>query len=228
VLVLRTFHDNDHEAVVLEINDDGPGIAEDVQSKIFDPFFTTKEVGKGTGLGLTVAYAIVQEHGGRIRLESRPGAGASFFVELPVAGAKMTTVSEPASLGRKTPIEVVAGASLLVVEDEAPLAAAVTESLRDAGYNVEHAADGEQALKRVAAQTFDLVVCDLKMPRVDGKAFFRELSSKSPKLAKRVIFVTGDVAGTDAEKFLDESGCRWLAKPFRLADLLRTVKEVLT
>ena len=96
-----------------------------------------------------MAYAIVQEHGGRIRLESRPGAGASFFVELPVAGAKMTTVSEPASLGRKTPIEVVAGASMLVVEDEAQLAAAVTESLRDAGYNVEHAADGEQALERV-------------------------------------------------------------------------------
>ena len=228
VLVLRTYHDNDREAVVLEINDDGPGIPEDVQSKIFDPFFTTKEVGKGTGLGLTVAYAIVQEHGGRIRLVSRPGAGASFFVELPVAGARMATASEPASLGRKTPIEVVAGASLLVVEDEAQLAAAVTESLRDAGYSVEHAADGEQALKRVAAQAFDLVVCDLKMPRVDGKAFFRELSLKSPKLAKRVIFVTGDVAGTDAEKFLDESGCRWLAKPFRLADLLRTVKEVLT
>jgi DNA-binding response OmpR family regulator len=114
-----------------------------------------------------------------------------------------------------------------VVEGEAQLAAAVTESLRDAGYKVEHAADGEQALQRVAAQTFDLVVCDLKMPRLDGKAFFRELSSTSPKLAKRVIFVTGDVAGTDAEKFLDESGCRWLAKPFRLADLLRTVKEVL-
>jgi signal transduction histidine kinase/CheY-like chemotaxis protein len=228
VLVVRTFHDNEREAVVLEINDDGPGIPDEVQTKIFDPFFTTKEVGKGTGLGLTVAYAIIQEHGGRIRLESHPGKGASFFVELPVAGAKTTGLSEPASLGRKMPIEVVAGASLLVVEDEAQLAAAVTESLRDAGYTVEHASDGEQALRRVAAQKFDVVICDLKMPRLDGKAFFRELSSKSPKLARRVIFVTGDVAGTDAEKFLDESGCRWLAKPFRLADLLRTVKEVLT
>jgi CheY-like chemotaxis protein len=212
--------------VRIEFADNGCGIPAENLEKIFDPFFTTKEVGKGTGLGLTVAYAIIQEHGGKIRLESRSGTGASFFVELPVAGGK-TIGAEPVSLGRKTPIEVVTGASLLVVEDEAQLAAAVTESLRDAGYLVEHAADGEQALERVAAQKFDLIVCDLKMPRLDGKAFFRELSTRSPQLARRVIFVTGDVAGTEAEKFLDESGCRWLAKPFRLGDLLRTVKEVL-
>ena len=84
-LVVRSWHDIDRQAVILEINDDGPGIPEDVQKKIFDPFFTTKEVGKGTGLGLTVAYAIVHEHGGRIRLASKPGSGASFFVELPVS-----------------------------------------------------------------------------------------------------------------------------------------------
>ena len=85
-IVVRTWHDANQESVVLEINDDGPGIPDELQPKIFDPFFTTKEVGKGTGLGLTVAYAIVQEHGGRIRLESRPGQGASFYVELPVTG----------------------------------------------------------------------------------------------------------------------------------------------
>src|SRR5438270_3565742 len=89
ILVVRTWHDAEQESVILEINDDGPGISDDLQPKIFDPFFTTKEVGKGTGLGLTVAYAIVQEHGGRIRLESRPGAGASFFVELPVSGRRL-------------------------------------------------------------------------------------------------------------------------------------------
>jgi two-component system NtrC family sensor kinase len=76
-LILRTWHDPERDAVILEVNDDGPGVPEEVQPRIFDPFFTTKEVGKGTGLGLTVAYAIVQEHGGRIRVSSPTGGGAS-------------------------------------------------------------------------------------------------------------------------------------------------------
>jgi len=226
ILVVRTWHNADQESVILEINDDGPGIPDDLQPKIFDPFFTTKEVGKGTGLGLTVAYAIVQEHGGRIRLESRPGVGASFYVELPVSGARLPP--GPAPHPRDAPIEAIAGASILVVEDEAKLASAVVEALRDAGYIVDHAADGEEALIKIKAQAFDLVICDLKMPRVDGMAFYRMLSAAAPGLSKRVVFVTGDVAGTDAERFLEESGCRWLAKPFRLGDLLRAVRDTLS
>jgi len=224
-LVVRTWHDAEQESVVLEINDDGPGIPDELQPKIFDPFFTTKEVGQGTGLGLTVAYAIVQEHGGRIRLESRPGAGASFYVELPVTGAKLPPV--PASRSAEDPIEAIAGASILVVEDEAKLASAVVDALRDAGYIVEHAPDGEAALNKVKAEAFDVVICDLKMPRVDGMAFYRQLSAAAPGLSRRVVFVTGDVAGTDAEAFLEESGCRWLAKPFRLGDLLRAIRDTL-
>jgi two-component system cell cycle sensor histidine kinase/response regulator CckA len=224
VVVVRTWHDAEQESVVLEINDDGPGIPDDVQLKIFDPFFTTKDVGKGTGLGLTVAYAIVQEHGGRIRLESKPGSGASFYVELPVTGANLS--HSPAVRARlQTSPDTVAGESILVVEDETALANALAEALRDAGYAVVRAADGEEALAEVKTRQFDLVICDLKMPRLDGKAFYRALAQAKPALSKHVIFVTGDVAGTDAEEFLKESGCRWLAKPFRLADLLRAVRE---
>jgi CheY-like chemotaxis protein len=221
-LVVRTWHDAERDVVVLEINDDGPGIPEDVQPKIFDPFFTTKEVGTGTGLGLTVAYAIVQEHGGRIRLESHPGSGTSFYVELPIIGARLPPPRTQTGSGTA---ERLAGAVILVVEDEPALAAVVTECLRDAGYIVEQAADGEQALALVAGRRFDLVVCDLKMPRLDGRAFHKRLSARAPDLAKRVIFVPGAVAGPAAEGFLEETGCRWLAKPFRLGDLLQSVRE---
>ena len=226
IIVARTWHDAVQESVVLEINDDGPGIADELQPKIFDPFFTTKEVGKGTGLGLTVAYAIVQEHGGRIRLESRPDAGASFYVELPVSGGKLPAAPVTRSRFDKAP-KAAAGAAILVVEDEAALASAVSESLRDAGYRVERATDGEDALAKIKAQAFDLVICDLKMPRLDGQSFHRHLTAIAPRLAQRVVFVTGDVAGTDAEAFLEASGCRWLAKPFRLGELLRAVREEL-
>jgi PAS domain S-box-containing protein len=222
-LVLRTWHDAERDSVVLEVTDDGPGIAPEMKGKIFDPFFTTKEVGKGTGLGLTVAYAIVEDHGGRIRVESLP-KGASFIVELPISGVE--TPAKPPRPASPS-MEAVRGASVLLVEDERALAAAVGEALIDAGLKVDHAGDGEEALSRVRQKTYDVVICDLKMPRVDGMMLYRAIATATPALARRVIFVTGDVAGTDAERFLEESGCPWLAKPFRLGDLLRAVRETL-
>ena len=224
-LILRTWHDADNDAVVLEVNDDGPGVPEDVQPRIFDPFFTTKEVGKGTGLGLTVAYAIVQEHGGRITLKSEPGRGASFYVAFPVGDGPL---KPPLPKAAERTTDVGAGSVALVVEDEAALGAAVAESLSDAGFAVDRAGDGEEALERVRARAYDVIVCDLKMPRVDGMAFYRTLEQEAPQQARRILFVTGDVAGTEAERFLDETGCRWLAKPFRLKDLLRTARDMLS
>jgi two-component system, cell cycle sensor histidine kinase and response regulator CckA len=223
-LILRTWHDIQKDAVILEVHDDGPGVPEDVQPRIFDPFFTTKEVGKGTGLGLTVAYAIVQEHGGRIAVSSDPAGGAAFQVELPAGGASV----KPADTSRiERPAAIGTGASVLVVEDEAALGAAMAEALGDAGFAVHLAHDGLEALERVRGQAYDLIVCDLKMPRLDGMSFYRRLTTEQPQLAGKVLFVTGDVAGTDAERFLEESGCRWLPKPFRLKDLLRAAADVI-
>jgi signal transduction histidine kinase/CheY-like chemotaxis protein len=224
-MILRTWHDVDADAVVLEVNDDGPGVPEDVQPRIFDPFFTTKEVGKGTGLGLTVAYAIVQEHGGRITVKSQPERGASFNVALPVGDGP---VKPPLPKGAERTEDTTVGSVVLVVEDEAALGAAVAESLGDAGYVVDRAGDGEEALQRIKGRAYDLIICDLKMPRVDGMTFYRRLEKDAPDIARRILFVTGDVAGTEAERFLEETACRWLAKPFRLRDLLRTARDMLS
>jgi two-component system NtrC family sensor kinase len=227
-LVVRTWHDPEKGSVLLEINDDGPGVPVEVQSRIFDPFFTTKEVGKGTGLGLSVAYALVQEHGGRIWVKSEGCSGASFFVELPVAMRPAQPASAPPPPAAAVSLDRFKGARVLVVEDEPALAVAVSEALGDAGFVVDRAGDGEEGLSRLAEQSYELIVCDLKMPRIDGMQFYRAMAAATPALARRVIFVTGDVAGTDAERFLEETGCRWLSKPFRLGDLLRAARDTLS
>ena len=223
-IVARTWHDVERELVVLEVSDDGPGVPVDMRTKIFDPFFTTKGVGEGTGLGLTVAYAIVQEHGGQIRVDSHPVRGASFIVELPVSSAD--SIAGPLRPAAPS-MDAVRGASILVVEDERSLATAVGDALADAGLHVDYAGDGQEAITRVRTKTYDAIVCDLNMPQVDGMTLYRAIASDAPALSRRIIFVTGDVTDTDAERFLEGTGCRWLAKPFRLAELLRAVRDTL-
>jgi DNA-binding response OmpR family regulator len=158
-------------------------------------------------------------------VKSEPSRGASFYVQLPAGDGPVK--SQPVPLSAERGSDVGSGASALVVEDEAALGAAVADALRDAGFSVQRAGDGLEALERAREQPFDLIVCDLKMPRLDGASFYRTLEKTDAAMTRRILFVTGDVAGTDAERFLEDSGCRWLAKPFRLRDLLRTAGEML-
>jgi DNA-binding response OmpR family regulator len=122
---------------------------------------------------------------------------------------------------------VPSGTRALVVEDEVALGEAVADALTDAGFRVDRALDGGEALDRLRERHYDVIICDLKMPKVDGMAFFAEISERMPQVARRVVFVTGDVAGTAAEAFLEDSGCRWVPKPFRLRDLVRVARETL-
>ncbi len=219
-LRLRTYRTAERGMVAIEVSDDGPGVPLDMQDRIFEPFFTTKAEGVGTGLGLAVTQAIVQEHGGRIRLESQ-GGGATFVVELLAHDLPAPSEAGDAAAGAA---RSVVGTRALLVEDENALAGAVIDALGSAGLTVEHATDGAQALALIRERVYNLVICDLKMPGMDGMAFYRAIAAAAPELARRVIFVTGAVAGDEATRFLEETGCRWLAKPFRLADLLTAVR----
>ncbi|HEX3626833.1 MAG TPA: ATP-binding protein [Verrucomicrobiae bacterium] len=210
------------------IQDNGPGIPAENLRRIFDPFFTTKEVGKGTGLGLSLCYGIIKEHGGDIRVESAPGKGATFFVELPVSQAWGDTIQKLSAPEKKSvdPHEGF-GKKVLVIDDEEAILQMVSEGLSRSGYQVETVIDGETALRRLKQDNYDVALCDWKMPGLNGRQVYDQLGASRPDLCKRFIFITGDVINEQMRDFLKAEDRPCLGKPFGLAELRTTIKTTL-
>lgn len=226
----------------VEIADSGPGIPPEVLKRIFDPFFSTKRVGQGTGLGLSLAYGTVKDHGGTITARSRPGAGATFIVDLPVAAEEALAAAKAAAAPQpETTVRLAArdsGAAptvpadsparrILVVEDETTLADVVAEVLQAHGHVVDTVGDGTAAWSRISNVTYDVIISDLKMPNMNGREFYRYVARERPDLARRIIFSTGDTASPDTQAFFREVGNPFLTKPFNIQDLLKAVEAVL-
>jgi two-component system NtrC family sensor kinase len=209
--------------IVVQIEDDGPGIPADHLGRIFDPFFTTKATGAGTGLGLSLAIGIVEAHGGHMHADNLPGAGARFTVRLPVGEHAEAVASAPPGL----PLMAVAGADVLVVEDEEALRGLVSEVVHGLGHQVVEATTGLEALARLRERSYDLVVLDLRLPDVDGQAVWERALTLDPRLAGRVVFMTGDIMSAETQGFLDEAGRPFLLKPFTMEEVGRVVSEVL-
>jgi signal transduction histidine kinase len=211
------------------IQDDGPGISEENLKKIFDPFFTTKELGKGTGLGLSLCYGIIKEHGGTIRVTSKPGEGATFQIELPLASEAERTVQGivtqtiGAAHGHRG-----AGKRVLVIDDEDSILQMVRETLDQHGFKVDVARDGESALRRLKHASYDLALCDWKMPGLNGQQVYERLCTSNPALSERVIFITGDVISDKTQKFLQERGKVCLSKPFSLTEFCLAIDKALS
>src|SRR2546426_4053463 len=201
------------EGVAVSITDSGPGMTEEIAGHVFEPFFTTKGEGEGTGLGLSICQGIVKEHGGRITLDTKPGGGATFTVELP-GGAR-------APLVEAAPAPVAAGKRLriLVVDDEPHILYYMRATLESWGHSVEVASDGAYALERAIAGDFDVIICDLRMPHLSGREMYQKLARQDPRAAERIIFATGDTVRGDTLQFLETLGRPYLHKPFTLAEL---------
>ncbi len=202
-----------HEGVAVSVTDSGPGMTEEVAAHVFEPFFTTKPEGEGTGLGLSICQGIVREHGGRITVETRPGGGASFTVQLPIRSAAAHPPAAPAPPPESRHLNI------LVVDDEPHILHYMRATLESWGHTVEVASDGTYALERALAGQFDVIICDLRMPHLSGRDMYTKLTREDPRVAERVIFATGDTVRGDTLQFLERLGRPYLHKPFTLAEL---------
>ena len=206
---------------LLEVQDQGAGIAPEVRVRIFEPFFTTKARGQGTGLGLATVHGIVGQSGGHIAIDSAPGQGATFRVFLPItepAGAPSTPPAQPASPGRNERV--------LVVEDDPNVRALVGRVLRQAGYRVSDVAEAEAALSLTDGEEApDLLLTDVGMPGLSGVELAALLRERWPGL--RVLYMSGYWAAGASRGDLPESSLDLLQKPFEREELLRRIRAVL-
>ena len=221
------------DGISVSISDNGPGIPEALTQRVFEPFFSTKSEGEGTGLGLSICLGIVKEHGGSMSVEpggAGSGLGATFTVELP-AGDRMGLSPSRRGAGTESTVPEVSGERperlrVLVVDDEPHILHYMQATLESWGHEVVLARDGSQALKRALMQPFDLIICDLRMPRLGGREMFHTLARMHPTVADRIIFATGDTVRGDTLQFLEQLGRPFLQKPFKLDALRRVLAGV--
>ncbi len=207
------------DVVWVSIADSGPGIPDEILPHIFDPFFTTKAERKGTGLGLSVSYGIIKAHGGELRVQTAPGQGARFIVELPIMDA---VDEQPVTHKQPTP-SAKQRRRILVVDDEELIGEVIAEMLSDHDVRVVH--DGRAAQLVLEKNDFDIMLLDMRMPFVDGPGLYRWICSRDPSQASRVIFTTGDTYDPETERFLSSVGRFCLSKPFTVDELRSAVAE---
>ena len=235
VTICARLHD---ERLALVVEDDGPGLPDDVLPRLFEPFFTTKATGKGTGLGLSVSHAIVEQHGGTLRAENRSGPGlrgARFTVLLPFIDRRAVPRAAATERSRAGGLGTAPGGTarrVLVIDDEAPIRIAIRRYLERRGWLVEEASDGLVALELLgldgtgsASRTdrYDAIITDLKMPGVTGIELHDRLAASDPAGLEKLVLITGDTASSEVADFVARLRQPLVQKPFdmrALADLL--------
>jgi two-component system NtrC family sensor kinase len=214
----------DGEWLEIEISDNGPGVPDEIRSRVFDPFFTTKPEGTGTGIGLGVCRGIVEAHGGTLRLAESDGSGARFILRLPLRNDPSNSPDgHPAG---SSPDQEPHARSVLIVDDEAYVGALLAELLNGLGYRCTVVESGAAAMTLLLRRDYDAIICDLRMPEVDGPGLFAWIEVTRPHLVARMAFITGDTLGATAADFLARAHRPVLEKPFMPEELRRLMREL--
>lgn len=218
---------------VLIVQDNGCGVPPEMREQIFDPFFTTRSARQGTGLGLSMCHGIVEQHGGEVAVESEVGKGTTFRIRLPLLSAEAGT--PPRAHTAKSQATGVAAVRLdwasplrrlLVIDDEAEILNLVSAALGKNGTTVVTLEDSTRLGTVLKENSFDAVLCDLKMPGHDGLKVLRTLHDHQPALAKRFVLMTGNLADAD-KAAIELEGVPILPKPFSLAQLREILDQVI-
>ncbi len=205
--------------VFVSISDTGVGMSDDIVKNIFDPFFTTKTA-SGTGLGMSTSYGIMSRHGGKINVESQEGRGSTFTLQFPITTSSISS-EEPSHPALETQNNDL---SILVVDDEEKICSMLDEFLKTGGYKVKTVDNGSMAIEITKRERFDLVLCDLAMPKVSGQEVIRALNklNSRPKI--------GIITGWDNGLKLKESDGLTIdfiiKKPFNFAELTRHLNNL--
>jgi signal transduction histidine kinase len=210
--------------VVVEVSDSGRGIAPEILSHVFEPFFTTKPLGQGTGLGLSISRQTVIAHGGRMTVESELGKGTTFKVFLPIGTAPAPAPTR--IVPRPDGPPAAARQHILVIDDE-PLIGSIIRRALSAAHNVSVVQRATDALTLLEnGHTFDLLLCDVMMPDMSGPQFHAAILERWPRLASKLVFMTGGAFTPSTIAFMDQVQTRVLSKPFTIERLVGLVREV--
>jgi two-component system NtrC family sensor kinase len=215
--------------VTLAISDSGPGIDDKLLPQIFLPFITTKPTGEGTGLGLSMAYRIVQAHGGTIDAQHRPDGGMSFVVSLPVEDLQEagTTQATADAVLRSTANLTGRMLSILVLDEDPAVQRSLRLSFAEDGHSVDATRDASQALSLLHNNSYDLIIADARATNAAGVPFGDGLKDARPELCSRTILMTADVR-PETDTWLRSLGCRYLRKPFDPVELRAAASDLLS
>ena len=207
---------------MLAVTDTGKGMPPDVLDHAFEPFFTTKEVGKGSGLGLSMVYGFAKQSGGHVKIYSEVDHGTTVRLYLPRQSAATATAAMPVQHDHPR-----GGEMILVVEDNPDVRAFVVKQLLDLGYRVAEAKDGPSALSTLNGSTpFDLLLTDVIMPGgMTGRQLSDEATRRRPDL--KTLFISGYTEDSIVHQGKLDPGVNFLSKPFRRRDLALKVREAL-